>query len=109
MEGDLIVTGLTYHNIMRETLPQRAAPTIPTERDRAKEHLRPPEHRERPADEPVRAHRPGPQRPLVDVQPEIHAERELRRDRKEQHVRERAVRAREETAAAVGVPEYVAA
>jgi hypothetical protein len=43
------------------------------------------------------------------VQLEVHAERELRRDRKEQHVRERAVRAREETATAVGVPEYVAA
>jgi hypothetical protein len=103
------VTGLTYHNVMGETLPQRAAPTISAERDRAKEHLRPPEHRERLADEPVRAHGPGPQRPLVDVQLEVHAERELRRNRKEQHVRERAVRALEETAAAVGVPEYVAA
>lgn len=94
---------------MRETLPQRAAPTISAERDRAKEHLRPPEHRERPADEPVRAHGPGPQCPLVDVQLEIHAEHELRGDRKKEHVRERTMRVREETAAAVGVPEYVAA
>jgi hypothetical protein len=94
---------------MREALPQIAAATIPAERDRAKQHLRPPEHGVRPSDEPVRAHGQGPQRALVDVQLEVHAERELRRERQEQDLGERAVRTPEEFAAAVRVPEHVAA
>jgi len=94
---------------MCQTLPKRAAATISAERDCAKEHLCPSQHRVRPAHDPMRAHGPGPQRPFVDVQLEVHTESELRRDGQKQDVGERDVRAFEELPASVRVPEYVAA
>ena len=57
----------------------------------------------------MRAHGPGPQRPLVDVQLEVHAESELRRDGQKQDVGEWGVRAFKELPTSVRVPEYVAA
>jgi hypothetical protein len=57
----------------------------------------------------MRAYGPGPQRPLVDVQLEVHAKSELRRDGQKQDVGEWGVRAFEELPASVRVPEYVAA
>lgn len=92
---------------MRQTLRQRTVPTVPAKNNRAKQHLRPPEHGERLADDAMRTHGPRPQRPLVDVQLEVHAKRELRSQRHEEKIGERAVRAREELPAAVGVPEDV--
>ncbi len=90
---------------MRQTLRQRTIPTVPAKHDRAKQHLRPPEHGVRLADDAMRTHGPRPQRPLVDVQLEVHAERELRDQRPEEELGERAVSARGEQPAAVGVPE----
>jgi hypothetical protein len=63
---------------MCQTLRQCVIPTVPAKYDRAKQHLRPPEHGVRLSDDAMCAHGPGPQRPLVDVQFEVHAECELR-------------------------------
>lgn len=92
---------------MRQTLRQRIVPAVPTERDRAKQHLRPPEHGERLSDDAMRTHGPRPQRPFVDVKLEVHAKSELRAQRHEEEFSEYAVRAREELPAAVGVSEDV--
>ena len=94
---------------MRETLRQRAVPTIPAKRDRAEQHLRPSEHGVRPAVRAVRAHGPRAPRPLVDVELEVDAERELRREGQEEDICERAVRALQEPPAAVRVSEDIAA
>lgn len=93
---------------MRETLPQFIITTVSTEHDRAKKELRPSEDRIRLSDYPVRTHGPGPQRPFVDVQLEVHAERELRRNWDEEDIGELAMCAREESPAAMRVPEDVA-
>lgn len=100
---------LTHHDIMCETLRKGTVTTITAERDRTKEHLDPSEHRIRLSNDAVRAHGPGTQRPLVDVQLEVHAQRELRRDRHEEDIGELAMRARKKLSATVRVPEYVAA
>ena len=92
---------------MRQTLRQRIIPAVPAKHDRAKQHLRPPEHGVRLSDDAMRAHGPRPQRPLVDVELEVHAERELRSQRQEKELGEHAVRAREEHPAAVRVSEDI--
>ena len=83
------------------------AATVPSERDRAEEHLHPPEDGVRLADDAVRAHGPRADRLFVDVQLEVDAEPELEEDGEEEDIRHRAVRAGEEGAAAVRVPEDV--
>lgn len=93
---------------MCETLPQLVSTTVSANRDRAKEHLDPSEHRERLSEYPVRAYGPGPQRPLVDVHLEVRAERSLRRNRQEEDIGEHTVRALEEFSATVCVSEYEA-
>ena len=93
---------------MRQTLRQCVIPTVPAKHDRAKQHLRPPKHGVRLSDDAMRAHGPGPQRPLVDVQLEVHAKRELRGQRYEEELGEPAMCARRELPAAVRVPEDVA-
>jgi hypothetical protein len=45
----------------------------------------------------------------VNVQLEVHAQRELRRDRHEEDIGKLAMRARKKLSATVRVPEYVAA
>jgi hypothetical protein len=92
---------------MRQTLRQRVIPAVPAKRDRAKQHLRPPEHGVRLSDDAMRAHSPRPQRPLVDVKLEVHAECELRGQRHKEEFGEHAVRAREELPTDVGMPEDV--
>jgi len=94
---------------MCETLPKGTITTVSAERDRTKEHLDPSEHRVRLSNHTVRAHGPGTQRPLVDVQLEVHAQRKLRRDRHEENVGKLAMRARKKLSTTVRVPEYVAA
>jgi hypothetical protein len=83
--------------------------TVSAERDRTKEHLDPSEHRVRLSDNAMCAHGPGTQRPFVHVQLEIHAQRELRRDRHEEDIGKLAMCARKKFPAAVRVTQYVAA
>ena len=92
---------------MRQTLRQRVIPAVPAKGDRAKQHLYPPEHGVRFSDDAMRAHSPRPQRPLMDVKLEVHAECELRGQRHEKEFGEHGVRAREELSADVGVSEDV--
>ena len=54
----------------------------------------------------MRAHGPGPQCPLVDVQLEIHTQRELSENWHEEDVRKGTVRAREKFPTPMRVPEY---
>ena len=94
---------------MCETLAKGTITTVSAERDRTKEHLDPPKHRIRLSDNAMRAHGPGTQRPLVYVQLEVHAQRELRRDRHEEDIGKHTMCAQKKLSAAVRVPEYVAA
>ena len=94
---------------MCEALPEGTITTVSAERDRTKEHLDPSEHRVRLSENAMRAHGPGTQRPLVYVQLEIHAQRELRRDRHEEDIGKLAMCARKKSPATVRVPQYVAA
>ena len=93
---------------MCETLRKGTVTTVPAEQDCAKEHLDPSQHRIRLSDDTVYAHSPGTQRPLVDVQLEVHSQRKLRRNRYEEDIGELAMRARKKLSTTVRVPEYVA-
>ena len=92
---------------MCETLRKGTVTTVPTERDCAKEHLDPTQHRIRLSDDTVYAHSQGTQCPLVDMQLEVHSQRKLRRNRHEEDIGELAMRARKKLSATVRVPEYV--
>lgn len=94
---------------MCQTLAEGTTTTVSAERDRTKEHLDPSEHRIRLSDNAMRAHGPGAQRPLVYVQLEVHAQRELRRDRHEEDIGKHAMCAQEKLSSTMRVPEYVAA
>ena len=93
---------------MRQTLRQCVIPTVPAKHDRAKQQLRPPKHGVRLSDDAMRAHGPGPQRPLVYVQLEVHAKCELRSQHNEKEICKRAMCTRWELPAAVCVSEDVA-
>ena len=92
---------------MRQTLRQCVIPTVPAKHDRAEQHLHPPKHGVRLSDDAMRAHGPGPQRPFVYVQLEVHAKCELRSKHSEEEICERAMCARRELPAAVCVPQDV--
>jgi hypothetical protein len=93
---------------MCETLPEGTVTTVPAEHDCAKEHLDPSQHWIRLSYDTVYTHSQGPQRPLVYVQLEVHAQRKLRRNRHEEDVGKLAMRARKKFSTSVRVSEYVA-
>ena len=72
---------------MRETLSEVPAATVPPERDRAEQHLRPAEDREELPHDAVRADSPRAERALVYVELEVDPERELEGDGCEAAVR----------------------
>lgn len=93
---------------MCETLPESTVATVPTEHDCSKDHLDPSQHRIRLSDDTMYAHSQGTQRPLVDVQLEVHSQRKLRGNRNQEDIGELAMRARKKFSASVCVPENVA-
>ena len=93
---------------MRETLSEVPAATVPPERDRAEQHLRPAEDRIELPDDAVRADSPRAEGALVYVELEVDPERELEGEGGEEDVGHLAVRPGEEGASAVRVPEDVA-
>jgi hypothetical protein len=93
---------------MCETLRKGTVTTVPAERDRAKEHLDPSQHRIRLSDDTVYAHSQGTQCPLMDVQLEVHSQRKLRSNRYEEDIGELAMGARKKLSATVRVPKYIA-
>ncbi len=93
---------------MCETLPKGTITTVPEEHDCTEEHLDPSQHWIRLSDYTVYAHSQGAQCPLVYVQLEVHAQRELRRNRYEEDIGKLGVRARKKLSAAMRMSKYVA-
>ena len=98
---------VTDHDIVRQTLAKIPSAAIPSERDRAKEHLYPSKYRESLTNDAMSAHGIWTQCTLVDVQLEVNPEGELGKNRNEEDGAKFLMCRRKELAALMGMSEEV--
>ena len=99
--------GVADHDVVSQTLAKVPSAAIPSERDRAEEHLYPSKYRESLTDDAMSAHGIWTQCTLVDVQLEVNPEGKLGKDRNEENGAKFFVCRRKKLAALMGMSEEV--